>query len=55
MSLGWVFSNYIHDIKNKYITKNPVSNKPSSPDKKKRMKKNNSIDDFMKHHVPWIL
>lgn len=57
MSLGWVFSNYIRDLQKKIY---PIDNIPKNPinikhDMKQTMKKNKSIDDFMKHHVPWIL
>ena len=34
---------------------NPTVNKPPNQDIEQTMKKNKSIDDFMKHHVPWIL
>ena len=61
MTLSWAFANYIRDIKKKYITEvpdtieNPKIEKTPSPDMTQTMKKNKSIDDFMKHHVPWIL
>ena len=60
MTLSWAFCNYIPDIKKKCMieipdSKTPKINKPISPDIKKIMRKNKSIDDFMKHHVPWIL
>lgn len=61
MTMSWAFCNYIRDIKKKYMIEvpnnieSPKINKSKSPDMKQTMKKNNSIDDFMKHHVPWIL
>ena len=61
MTLSWAFCNYIRDLKKKYMIEvpnsieNPTVNKPPSQDIEQTMKKNKSIDDFMKHHVPWIL
>ena len=31
------------------------SEEKMSPKTKESMRKNKSIDDFMKHHIPWII
>ena len=61
MTLSWAFANYIRDLKKKCMIDIPDTIKNHKIEKNPRqdieqiMKKNKSIDDFMKHHVPWIL
>jgi len=40
---------------NKTLAPKSVGSDALSPRKKERLKKNKSIEDFMKHQVPWIL
>ena len=40
---------------NKTIATKSLVSDALSPRKKERIRKNKSIEDFMKHQVPWIL
>ena len=68
MGLEFAFCSFMKEINKKTLTtttgnKNIKDNIESplqqsnntTPKKTETMRKNKSMDDFMKHHVPWIL
>jgi len=48
-----IFSRFIKPVRS--ITINEVNNILNPPKIRSIIKKNKSIDDFMKHQLPWIL
>ena len=67
MGLEFAFYSFMKDIKKKHVVKNteikniknniesPLQQSNHIPKQTETMRRNKSMDDFMKHHVPWIL
>ena len=67
MGLEFAFCSFMKEINKKTLTttteiknikdniKSPLQQSNHTHEQTDTMRKNKSMDDFMKHHVPWIL